>query len=137
MSADTRFMAGLILVVVPTIAFGGFFLLTSLVDPASGYAANPLRQDFFRAGHAHAGVITLLSLLAQLFVDAAALGRPGQWLVRIGVPLAGILMSAGFFTSMAPPTATRPGPTVALVYAGAVLLIVSVLTLGISLLRRR
>jgi hypothetical protein len=130
-------MAGLILIAVPTIAGGGFFLLTALTDPGSGYAANPIRQDFFRAGHAHAGVITILSLVAQLFVDAAVLGRGTQWLVRVGVPLAGVLMSAGFFTSMLAPTATRPGPTIALVYVGAALLVVSVVTLGVGLLRRR
>ena len=136
MSAATRFMAGLILVILPTIAFGGYFLLSALIDPHSGYLENPMRQDLFRAGHAHAGVITLLSLLAQLFVDATALGRL-QWLVRIGVPLAGILMSAGFFFSILPPSAARPGPMLALVYVGMALLIVSVLTLGVGLLRRR
>ena len=137
MSRATRVMAGLILISIPTIAFGGYFLLTSLMDKSSGYAANALRQDFFRAGHAHAGVITLLSLICQLLVDAAALPTALQWLARLGVPLAGILLSAGFFTSMLPPTALAPGPAVVLIYLGAALLVVSVLTLGIGLLRPR
>jgi hypothetical protein len=136
MSGATRFMAGLTLIAVPTIEFGGLFLLTSLVDRDSGYMANALRQNFFRAGHAHAGVITVLSLVCQLLVDAAVLPRALQWLVRIGVPLAGISMSAGFFTSMGPPNATAPGPTVALVYLGGALLAVSVLCLGVGLIRR-
>lgn len=137
MSAAARFMAGLLLIAVPTIQFGGLFLLTSLVDRDSGYMANALRQNFFRAGHAHAGVITLLALICQLLVDAAVLHRALEWLVRVGVPLSGILLSAGFFTSMLPPTAETPGPTVALIYAGTVLLGVSVLILGIGLMRRR
>jgi hypothetical protein len=97
---------------------------------------NALRQNLLRAGHAHAGVITLLALVCQLLVDAAVLVPALQWLVRVGIPLGGILMSAGFFTSMYSPTAAAPGPTLNLVYAGAVVLAVSVVTLGISLLRR-
>jgi hypothetical protein len=38
---------------------------------------------------------------------------------------------------MLPPAAVAPGPAVALIYLGAALLVVSVLTLGIGLLRSR
>jgi hypothetical protein len=135
MSRTTRLMAGLTLVLVPTIQLGGSFLLASLIDRESGYMANALRQSFFRAGHAHAGVLTILSLLGQILVDAARLSRAMQWLVRIGMPVSGILISAGFFVSMLAPTATEPSRAIALVYAGAALLAVSVLSLGIGLLR--
>src|SRR5437667_8574290 len=47
---------------------------------------NPLRQNFFRAGHAHAGVIVILSLVCQMLADAAVLPTPMLWFVRIGVP---------------------------------------------------
>jgi hypothetical protein len=50
---------------VPTIQYGGYFLLTSLVNRGSGYVENPLRHNFFRAGHAHAGVIVILSLVCH------------------------------------------------------------------------
>ena len=59
------------------------------------------------------------------------------WLVRIGTPLAGILISAGFFFSVMAPTATEPGRAIGLIYAGAVLLAVSVVSLGVGLLRAR
>ena len=36
MSRATRVMAGLILISIPTIAFGGYFLLTSLIDRNRG-----------------------------------------------------------------------------------------------------
>jgi hypothetical protein len=137
MSRATRLMAGLTLVLVPTIQFGGLFLLSSLADRESGYAANALRQSFFRAGHAHAGVLTILSLLGQILVDVARLSPAMQWLVRIGMPVAGILISAGFFVSMLAPTATEPSRAIALVYAGAALLAASVLSLGIGLLRAK
>lgn len=136
MSGTTRLMAGLIIIAVPTIEFGGSFLLRSLMDASSGYMDNALRQNFFRAGHAHAGVITLLALVCQILVDTAVLLPVLQWLVRIGVPLGGILMSAGFFTSMSAPTTQAPGPTVNLIYVGALLVGVSVVTLGVGLIRK-
>ncbi len=96
---------------------------------------NPLRQNFFRAGHAHAGVIVILSLVCQVLADAAVLPEALIWLVRIGVPLAAILISAGFFFSMLPPTATQPSGAVSLIYVGALILAVSVVSLGIGLIR--
>ena len=96
---------------------------------------NPLRQNFFRAGHAHAGVIVILSLICQLLADSAALPVPLLWFVRIGVPLAAILISAGFFFSVLPPTATEPSGAVSLIYVGAVVLAIAVISLGIGLVR--
>jgi hypothetical protein len=96
---------------------------------------NPLRQNFFRAGHAHAGVIVILSLVCQMLADGAVLPSPLLWTVRIGVPLAAILISSGFFFSVLSPTATQASGAVFLIYAGAVILAFSVVTLGIGLLR--
>ena len=135
MTREARLMSGIILVTVPTIQYGGYFLLSSLVDKASGYMDNPLRQNFFRAGHAHAGVIVLLSLICQVLADSAALPLPLLWFVRIGVPLAAILISAGFFFSILPPTATEPGGAISLIYVGAIILAAAVLSLGIGLIR--
>jgi len=67
------------------------------MDKTSGYMDNALRQNFFRAGHAHAGVIVILSLLCQVLADAAALPASLLWIARIAVPLAAILIPAGFF----------------------------------------
>ncbi|MGC2109984.1 MAG: hypothetical protein WA655_10740 [Candidatus Korobacteraceae bacterium] len=68
------------------------------MNRSSGYMDNPLRQNFFRAGHAHAGVIVILSLVCQLLADGAMLPGSVVWLVRVGVPLAAILMPLGFFS---------------------------------------
>jgi hypothetical protein len=51
------------------------------------------------------------------------------------VPLAAILISAGFFFSVLPPTATQASEAVSLIYIGALILAVAVVTLGIGLLR--
>lgn len=135
MTREARIMAGIILLTIPTIQYGGYFLLTSLRDPGSGYMDNALRQNFFRAGHAHAGVFVILSLVCQILADAAALPPAWMWVARIGVPAAAILVPAGFFLSMTSPTATRPNGLVALIYIGIAALAVSVLSLGIGLLR--
>ena len=135
MTRQARLMSGIILITVPTIQYGGYFLLTSLMNKGSGYMDNPLRQNFFRAGHAHAGVIVILSLICEMLADAATLPTPLVWFVRIGVPLAAILISAGFFFSVLPPTATRASGAVALIYLGAVVLAIGVVSLGIGLLR--
>jgi hypothetical protein len=135
MTREARLMSGIILITVPTIQYGGYFLLTSLMNKSSGYMENPLRQNFFRAKHAHAGVIVILSLVCQILADAAVLPTPLLWFVRIGVPLAAILISAGFFFSVLPPTATQASGAIALIYAGALVLAVGVVALGIGLLR--
>jgi hypothetical protein len=135
MSREARLMSGIILITVPTIQYGGYFLLTSLMNKGSGYMENPLRQNFFRAGHAHAGVIVILSLVCQILADGAVLPDTLLWFVRIGVPLSAVLISSGFFFSVLPPDATQPSGAVALIYLGAVVLACSVVTLGVGLLR--
>ena len=135
MTREARLLSGIILVTVPSIQYGGYFLLTSLMDKTSGYMDNPLRQNFFRAGHAHAGVIVILSLVCQVLADGALLPASLLWTARIAVPLAAILMPLGFFLSMGSPTATQPNGAVGLIYAGAVVLGVGVLLLGVGLIR--
>lgn len=135
MTQEARIMAGVILITVPSIQYGGLFLLHSLRDGSSHYMDNALRQNFFRAGHAHAGVIVILSLVCQLLADAATLPPSLLWMVRIGVPVAAILMPLGFFLSMPSPQSTQPNGLVSLIYVGAAVLAVSVVTLGIGLLR--
>jgi hypothetical protein len=125
----------MILIIVPTIQYGGWFLLTSLMNKSSGYMENPLRQKFFRAGHAHSGVIVILSLICQVLADSAKLPIPLLWFIRIGLPLAAILISAGFFFSVLPPTATQASGAVSLIYVGAVVLAIAVVSLCIGLVR--
>jgi len=52
---ESRKTAGIILVVFPTVIYGGISLVTFLIDHSAGYVDNPARQNLFRAGHAHAG----------------------------------------------------------------------------------
>jgi len=66
MTREAKLISGITLIIVPTIQYGGYFLLTSLMSKSSGYMENPLRQHSFPAGNAHAGVIVLLSQRANV-----------------------------------------------------------------------
>lgn len=110
-------------------------LLTFLIDRSAGYVDNPIRQNLFRAGHAHAAVILVLSLVVLRYVDETRLPAGWKKFVRSGVPSAAILLPAGFFFSILSPAATEPNRMIYLSFAGALILAVSLVTLGIGLLR--
>jgi hypothetical protein len=134
-SNTSKMLAGVILITVPTIEYGGAFLLGMLRRAETGYADNPLRHDLFRAGHAHAGVMVLLSLICQLLADVAMLPDWLTWIARLGAPCAAILMPLGFFLSALSPRVTKPTGMIRLVYAGAGILAVAILILGVGLIR--
>ena len=135
MSRESRLFAGVLLVVLPTVMFGGLSLLRFLITGAPGITDNPLRHDLFRAGHAHAGVYLVLSLVMLRYVDEALLGPGWKWLARVGAPIAAILIPAAFFLSVVSPEAREPNGLMNLAYVGAIFLAAAVLTLGVGLIR--
>ena len=135
MSRESRLLAGILLIVLPTVMFGGTSLLHFLTSNAAGFVDNPLRHDLFRAGHAHAGVYLVLSLVILRYVDEAVLGPVWKWLARVGAPIAAILIPAAFFLSVASPQAREPNAVINLAYIGALSLAAAVLTLGVGLVR--
>ncbi len=73
MSRESRMSAGILLVVLPSVMYGGLSLLSFLTRNVPGYNDNPLRHGLWRAGHAHAGVYLVRSLVMLRYVDEAAL----------------------------------------------------------------
>ena len=135
MSPQSRLVAGIVLIVVPTVEIGGASILSLLLaDPA--YAQNELRQDLWRAGHAHAGVWLVLSLVVLRYVDEATLSERMRWVVRVAFPAAAILMPLAFFLSVLSPEATEPNAMIYLAYVAGVVLAVGLLVLGVGLVRR-
>lgn len=127
-------VAGVLLVVLPSVMFGGLSLLTFLTRRVPGYMDNPVRHDLFRAGHAHAGVHLVLSLVMLRYVDEAVLSTFWEWLARTGAPIAaphpvGVLPLCRF-----PPAATEPNALINLAYVGA-LFLAAALSLGVGLIR--
>ncbi|MGL5889737.1 MAG: hypothetical protein ACRC3B_07625 [Bacteroidia bacterium] len=132
-SSNTQLMCGVLLVTVPTIAYGGTFLLKVL----SGKSPVPLtdfQKSMFRAGHAHAGVLVLLSLIAQPLVDPVGYASITEWLVRSSFGAAAMLISGGFFASAGHKNATAPNKWIALIWVGALVLTTGLLTLGLGLI---
>ena len=136
MSPASRRVAGLLLVIFPTVVLGGVSLLSLLINRDSGYQDNPLRQDLWRAGHAHAGVLLLLSLVLLRYVDETVLSDGWKWIVRLSAPTAAVLLPLAYFLSVLPEDAEQPSAVVYLAFVGAAALVVGLLTLGIGLLRR-
>ena len=135
MSRESRMSAGILLVVLPSVMYGGLSLLGFLTRNSPGYADNPLRHDLFRAGHAHAGVYLVLSLVMLRYVDEAVLSPFWKWIARAGAPIAAILIPAAFFLSVASPTAKQPNGLMNLAYVSALFLAAAVLSLGVGLIR--
>jgi hypothetical protein len=130
-SPETRTTAGVLLLTILAVESGGLFMLRVV---GHRKAATGFQTAFFRAGHAHAGVLVTLSLATQLFADAAGLGGIAAVVARSGIPLAAILMPAGFFLSAWGDDMTAPSRLVVLVYAGGVSLGLGALALGLGLL---
>ena len=72
-----------------------------------------------RAGHAHAGVYLVLSLVMRRYVDEAVLSPFWKWIARTGTPIA----------------AMQPNGLVNLAYIGGVFLAAAVVSLGVGLIR--
>ncbi len=131
MSDAAKLCCGILLITVPTIAFGGTFLLRILSGGFNG-RFNDLQRSLFRAGHAHAGVLVILALVAQPLIDQARPLSAFAWPLRAGFMLPPILISGGFFGAAA--GKDRVGPLIALVRIGAVVLSLCLLALGVGLM---
>jgi hypothetical protein len=131
LSDASRIAIGLIVLTVPTIQFGGYFLLTQMGK--TKVIRTELQRSYYRAGHAHAGVLVLLALIMQLVIESTRLSNGLQLSLRFGFALAPILISAGFFGA-APHEGTKPTRLIRLIYLGAIVLAASLLTLGVGLL---
>lgn len=131
LSDEARITAGVLLLSMVAVQSGGFYMLAIVRRQV---AATGFQISFARAGHAHAGVLVVFGLVCQLYADATGLGQPWSSIARSGVPIAAILMPAGFFFSSAGAGRTEPNGFIWLVYAGAVSLAIGVVTLGIGVL---
>lgn len=131
LGVESRMIAGVVLLTIVTIEFGGWFL-TRIVRGA--VPMTDFQKSFARAGHAHAGVLVILGLVGLLYVDSTSLTGIFLWLGRTGVPIAAILISTGFFVSSAGKNVTKPNALIWLLWIGAGFLAAGVLCLGIGLI---
>jgi len=91
-------------IALPTVMFGGYSLL-GLMARGNTWLT-PFRATYFRAGHAHAGVFLVVSLLYYTYLAQTPFSS-GLKLVACIVLLIGVLaQSGGFFLHM---LAGKPG----------------------------
>ena len=131
LSESSSTTAGILLLAIVTIQYGGTFLLRVFTG---GVPTTDFQKSFFRAGHAHAGVLVILGLLSTILVDATRLDGLAEFVARDGAALGAIGMSAGFFLSAIGRDRRAPNRFVVLLWLGAVSVAAGVVTLGIGLL---
>lgn len=134
LSDATRWLVAFAFISLPTIAFGGYFLLTILKRKVGTENITPAQRSYFIAGHAHAGVLVTLAIIGLLVLEYSRFDSWVVWVLSIGLLVAPLLISGGFFGG-APRTADGPpGPLVKLVPVGAVVFSIATLGVGVGLL---
>lgn len=129
---SSRVLAAILVLSLVTVETGGLYLIGIVRGDAP---ATPFQLRFARAGHAHAGVLLILSLVGILYADAVELRGPLGVVARTGVPAAALLMPAGSFFSSMGRDVTAPNRLIALVYLGGLSLAAGLIALGVGLLR--
>ena len=131
LSEESRILAGILLLSLVTVETGGLYLLSIVRGAAE---VTPFQEKFARAGHAHAAVLLVLALLCQVLADSTSQTGVLDWLSRAGVAASALLMPGGFFFSSMGAGRTEPNRLIVLVLAGALLLALSLVSLGVGLL---
>jgi hypothetical protein len=115
-----------------TVEFGGWSLLSLLT---TGDALSSFEEQFFRAGHGHAGVLLVLSLAVFVFLGRTGFSETTQWVVGVGLLVGILLQSGGFFLHMLVGEETGGSVGTLVTRTGAILLAAALITVGVGLLR--
>ena len=115
---------------LPTVMYGGYALLGLLTR---GQPMTDFQRTYFRAGHAHAGVLLLLSLLYYIFLSQTDLSMAAKVVASITVIAGALLQSGGLFVHMARGEPGQRSIGKAIKNAGAVLLVIASLFLAWAL----
>jgi hypothetical protein len=122
--------SGVLLLTAVTIAYGGTFVLSVT---RGAVPANDLQRAFFRAGHAHAGVLVILSLVVLALEQINHVRAPYP-AISFAIPAAAVLMPAGFFLSVVGRDPARPGRAIGLLWIGAAALAIGLVCAGVGLI---
>ena len=137
MTDEAKKISGYILLSVPTIIYGGYFLLTVLSGQQDQLQFTDFQKSMFRAGHAHAGVLVILALVVQILADHVTLSNRWKWFARLSFPVSAVAISSGFFAAAIGRQIHEPTGLIFILYAGIVILTLGLLTLGIGLIRQK
>ncbi len=84
-------------VLLVAVIFGGYSLLSMLTSNGD---LTPFQEKFFRAGHAHAGVLTIVGLFYSTYLAETTLSYRAQMWTWIVYALGVGAVSGGFFLHM-------------------------------------
>jgi hypothetical protein len=121
-------------IALPTVMFGGYSLLRLINH---GDRLTPFQATWFRAGHAHAGVLLLMSLLDFLFLDQTTLGPTAKQVGCIAIFVGILAQSGGFFLHIIIGQPNELSIGTSITTAGAALLAAAVAILIYGLLTTR
>ncbi len=114
-----------------SVEYGGWALLGFLTGRGN---LGEFREKFFRAGHAHAGVLLVLSLVYFLYLHKTEYSNGVRWLAGL-LLLGGIIaQSGGFFIHLGLGQPDRSSLGTVVTRTGALLLAVALVMLAIGLI---
>jgi hypothetical protein len=126
MSDPVKIFMVVALVSLPTVMFGGYSLLRLL----SREQLDEFQRTYFRAGHAHAGVLLVLTLVGLDILGRTDLGTGARWVVCLLFLVGVLAQSGGMFVHMVKGAPGRWSPGNTLSVAGAALLAIALLALA-------
>ena len=118
-------------IALPTVMFGGYSLLQLL---NRGDVLSPFQATWFRAGHAHAGVLLVMSLMYYTFLDKTALSPAFKQAACVTLVVGLLAQSGGFFLHMVMGQPKQASFGTIVTVTGAVLLAGAVLVLVYGLI---
>ncbi|MEV4055728.1 hypothetical protein AB0J55_31365 [Amycolatopsis sp. NPDC049688] len=121
MHGPTQLFTVIALVSLPTVMYGGYALMGVLRDRK----LTEHQRAMFRAGHAHAGVLLVLALVALQILSRSTLSDTTLWITCFLLLFGILAQSGGFFLHLLPDRGRLGGRVTsvgALLLAAAVLL---------------
>jgi len=119
------------LLLLVSVEYGGWSLLGFLTGRGQ---LGEFREQFFRAGHAHAGVLLVLSLVYFLYLDRTGYSTGVQWLAGLLLVLGIMAQSGGFFIHLGLGQKNRSSLGTIVTRTGALLIAAALIVLAIGLL---
>lgn len=113
-----RVFAVIVLISLPTVMFGGYSLLRLLGQGR----LSAFQVTYFRAGHAHAGVLLVFALVYLAFLSRTDFGSGVRWLTAALLTVGILAQSGGMFLHMGIGAARKWSAGNTLTTAGAVVL---------------
>jgi heme/copper-type cytochrome/quinol oxidase subunit 4 len=119
---------------LPTVMYGGYALLGLLTK---GTEPTAFQRTWFRAGHAHAGVLMITFLVFVEYLERTGLALPVKHAACATFVVGALAQSGGFFLHLAKGRegAASVGTTVTAI--GAVVLAVAIATLVYGIVKSR